>query len=109
MDKKYCEYEECMMQNHLHYHESENTVTFRPLPTNLKEHYIPMNLLSISHNMLDNKTYLGLSVEEGIFSCHVFNQHHPFPMVEITDEELMRMRTFLNEIYNYRKQQNEHV
>lgn len=62
-----------------------------------------MNLLSISHNMLDNKTYLGLSVAEGVFSCHVFSQHHPFPMVEITDEELRRLRSFLNEVINYRE------
>lgn len=56
---------------------------------------------------MDNRTYLGLSVAEGVFSCHVFSQHHPFPMVEITDEDLLRLRSFLNEIINLRERQNE--
>ena len=95
MAKKYCEYIECIMQNHEHQHHDEHTITFSG-----KELCTPVNILSISKNIMDGRTCLALSMENGIFSCDVVSHHNPFPTVEVADKDIDELRKFLNEMKN---------
>ena len=52
--------------------------------------------------MLDNETYLALSLPDGIWSSPVTKQNHHFPMVDIPDDGLENLRCFLNEMHNIR-------
>lgn len=102
MNKKYCEYDNCMMQNHKHYHKDEHTITLTKQELSEK-----VNFLSISVAFEDNKTYLGLSCNYGVFCCEVVRQLNPFTLVEISNYDLERFRTFLNEMKNYEDSKNE--
>ena len=95
MTKKYCEYIDCIMQNHEHHHHDEHTITFSG-----KELFKPRNFFSISKNIMGGRTHLSLSMENGNFSCDVVSQHNIFPSFEISDENLAHLIKFLNEMKN---------
>jgi hypothetical protein len=57
-----------------------------------------MNFLSIEANLYDYKTYLVLITPISLFRCEVKNSVSPNKKGEISDEDLMRLRKFLNEI-----------
>jgi hypothetical protein len=102
MTKKYCDYVECMMQNHEHHHHDEHTITFRQ-----EELAKSINLISISCNLMDGRRYLSFSMENGIFNCEVVPQGSPFVTVEISKDDTESLRKFLNEMKNYEDRKDE--
>lgn len=57
-----------------------------------------MNYLSLVANISEFKNYLVLKTTTGVFRCEVVDMHQPHPMAEINDEDLIKLRDFLNEI-----------
>ncbi len=62
-----------------------------------------MNLLSLAANLSEYKYFLALKTPEGIFTCKVDQVNDSHITVKINDEDLLKLRSFLNEVINIKE------
>lgn len=63
-----------------------------------------MNLLCLNSNVQDYEDFLSLKTIEGVFGCKVKFTSRLFPEAEISDENLIKLRDFLNEVIYIKKE-----
>jgi len=58
-----------------------------------------MNFLHIKSNLREYKNEMILKIPIALFHCDVNYVHSVHPMIEINDEDLIRLRDFLNSFF----------
>lgn len=93
MTKKYCIEINCYMKDYPHDHLSKNTITYKRDDLSNS-----CNVISSSTSIVDNKKYFDMAVGNNFFCCEVTDNASHFTNLEISDENLEYLISFLNDV-----------
>lgn len=59
-----------------------------------------MNYLSLEANLREYKYFLVLQIPMGDFRCEAMHVHDAYAKIQISDENLLKLKDFLNKMIN---------